>query len=169
MAAINKRRILIIDSRRRSTTITAKSSAQFRGETTPYPKWNHNFSAIAPGSKDTGRLVSSRLGVSRARRRDDGRKITGGRPALRRSVCRYSPHAARLDGIRYRAAVFREIDPEILAVLCSAYSDYLGKISFVELGRTDRFLVLRKPFDNVEVRQFTAASPYAGSSPGPMR
>jgi diguanylate cyclase (GGDEF)-like protein len=50
-----------------------------------------------------------------------------------------------------------EIDPEILVVLCSAYSDYAWDDIVRELGRTDRFLILRKPFDNVEVRQFAAA------------
>ena len=50
-----------------------------------------------------------------------------------------------------------EIDPEILVVLCSAYSDYAWEDIVHELGRTDRFLMLRKPFDNVEVRQCAAA------------
>ena len=50
-----------------------------------------------------------------------------------------------------------EIDPEILVVLCSAYSDYAWEDIVRELGRTDRFLILRKPFDNIEVRQCAAA------------
>ena len=50
-----------------------------------------------------------------------------------------------------------QVDPEILIVLCSAYSDYAREDIVRELGRTDRFLILRKPFDNVEVRQFAAA------------
>ncbi len=50
-----------------------------------------------------------------------------------------------------------DIDPEILIVLCSAYSDYAWEDIVHELGRTDRFLMLRKPFDNVEVRQCAAA------------
>jgi diguanylate cyclase (GGDEF)-like protein len=49
------------------------------------------------------------------------------------------------------------IDPEILIVLCSAYSDYSWEDIVQQLGRTDRFLILRKPFDNVEVRQCAAA------------
>lgn len=50
-----------------------------------------------------------------------------------------------------------EVDPEILIVLCSAYSDYSWEQMSTELGRTDRFLVLRKPFENTEVRQCAMA------------
>src|SRR5436189_3340381 len=61
-----------------------------------------------------------------------------------------------LDGVRTMRRIW-EIDPEILAVLCSAFSDYSWEDLVRELGRTDRFLVLRKPFDNIEVRQCAAA------------
>jgi DNA-binding LytR/AlgR family response regulator len=56
------------------------------------------------------------------------------------------------DGIRTVRQIWA-IDPEILIVLCSAYSDYAWEDIVRELGRTDRFLILRKPFDNIEVRQ----------------
>jgi PleD family two-component response regulator len=46
-----------------------------------------------------------------------------------------------------------EIDPEILIVICSAYSDYSWEDMDSQLGRNDRFLILKKPFDNIEVRQ----------------
>ncbi len=46
-----------------------------------------------------------------------------------------------------------EIDPEILIVICSAYSDYSWEDMVSQLGRNDRFLILKKPFDNIEVRQ----------------
>jgi diguanylate cyclase (GGDEF)-like protein len=61
-----------------------------------------------------------------------------------------------LDGVRTMRRIW-EIDPELLAVLCSAYSDYSYEDIIRELGRTDRFLILRKPFDNMEVRQCAAA------------
>lgn len=60
------------------------------------------------------------------------------------------------DGIRTVRRIW-EIDPEVLVVLCSAYSDYSWQDIVRELGRTDRFLILKKPFDNVEVRQCAAA------------
>jgi two-component system, cell cycle response regulator len=61
-----------------------------------------------------------------------------------------------LDGVHTTRRIW-EIDPEILAVLCSAYSDYTWDDLVRELGRTDRFLVLRKPFEKIEVRQCAAA------------
>lgn len=50
-----------------------------------------------------------------------------------------------------------EIDSEILIVLCSAYSDYAWNQIVGQLGRNDRFLILKKPFDIIEVRQFAMA------------
>ncbi len=50
-----------------------------------------------------------------------------------------------------------EVDPEVLVVICSAYSDYSWQEMVRELGRNDRYLILRKPFDNIEVRQFAMA------------
>ena len=50
-----------------------------------------------------------------------------------------------------------EVDPEILIVICSAYSDYSWQEMVRELGRNDRYLILKKPFDNIEVRQCAMA------------
>ncbi len=50
-----------------------------------------------------------------------------------------------------------QVDPEVLVVLCSAYSDYSWQELVRELGRNDRYLILRKPFDNIEVRQCAMA------------
>jgi diguanylate cyclase (GGDEF)-like protein len=60
------------------------------------------------------------------------------------------------DGIETVQRIW-EIDSEILIVLCSAHSDYSWEQMVEKLGRTDRFLVLKKPFDNIEVRQFAMA------------
>lgn len=60
------------------------------------------------------------------------------------------------DGIETVRQIW-EIDPEVLVVICSAYSDYDWQDMMSALGRTDRFLVLRKPFENIEVRQCAAA------------
>jgi diguanylate cyclase (GGDEF)-like protein len=61
-----------------------------------------------------------------------------------------------IDGIKTIRRIW-EIDAEILAVICSAYSDYTWEGIVNELGRTDRFLILRKPFDTIEVRQCAVA------------
>lgn len=60
------------------------------------------------------------------------------------------------DGIQTVRRIW-EIDPEILIVICSAYSDYSWEEMIQQLGRNDRFLILKKPFDNVEVRQCAMA------------
>jgi len=49
------------------------------------------------------------------------------------------------------------IDPEILIVLCTAYSDHTWEDIVARLGRTDHLLILKKPFDNIEVRQLILA------------
>lgn len=61
-----------------------------------------------------------------------------------------------LDGVQTIRRIW-EIDAEVLAVLCSAYSDYQWEDLIRVLGRTDQFLILRKPFESSEVRQCAAA------------
>ena len=46
-----------------------------------------------------------------------------------------------------------DIDPQILIVLCTAYSDHSWEDVIRRLGRTDQLLILKKPFDNIEVQQ----------------
>jgi signal transduction histidine kinase len=50
-----------------------------------------------------------------------------------------------------------EIDPEIQAVICTAYSDRSWSEIQTELTARDRWLVLKKPFDKVEVLQLAQA------------
>ena len=56
------------------------------------------------------------------------------------------------DGIETIARLW-EIDPLLEVVICTAYSDYSWRQIVNRLGRTDQFLVLRKPFDAIEIRQ----------------
>ena len=44
-------------------------------------------------------------------------------------------------------------DPNLEIVICSAYSDYSWRDIVSRLGQRDQFLVLRKPFDAIEIRQ----------------
>jgi signal transduction histidine kinase len=48
-------------------------------------------------------------------------------------------------------------DPEIQIVICTAYSDYSWEEITRTLGRTDRLLILKKPFDSAEVAQLAGA------------
>ena len=46
-----------------------------------------------------------------------------------------------------------KVDPNILVVICTAHADYSWEQIITRLGQTDRLLILKKPFDNVEVSQ----------------
>ncbi len=50
-----------------------------------------------------------------------------------------------------------EVDPELQVVICTAYSDYSWDEISKKLGLTDRMLILKKPFDPVEVTQLATA------------
>lgn len=50
-----------------------------------------------------------------------------------------------------------QLDPDIQMVICTAYSDYSWEETVSELGQSENLLVLKKPFDNVAVRQLACA------------
>ena len=50
-----------------------------------------------------------------------------------------------------------EADPHLHVVICSAYSAYSWKEIAAKLGSTDRLLILKKPFDELEVFQIANA------------
>jgi len=56
------------------------------------------------------------------------------------------------DGLETIKKIF-EVDVNIQCVICTAYSDYTWEDLAKELGLTDRLLILKKPFDAVEVIQ----------------
>lgn len=60
------------------------------------------------------------------------------------------------DGIETIARIWQAY-PDLQVVICTAYSDYSWHDVVKRLGETDRLLILKKPFDNVEVRQLTWA------------
>lgn len=60
------------------------------------------------------------------------------------------------DGIETIKRIWAEY-PDLEVVICTAYSDYTWEDILAELGQTDRLLILKKPFDNVEVRQLASA------------
>ncbi len=45
------------------------------------------------------------------------------------------------------------VQPDLQVVICTAYSDYSWDDIIAELGQADSLLILKKPFDNAEVRQ----------------
>jgi len=60
------------------------------------------------------------------------------------------------DGIETLYQIF-QVDSDIQAVICSAFSDYSWEQIASRLGQTDRLLILKKPFDNIEARQMACA------------
>lgn len=61
-----------------------------------------------------------------------------------------------LDGIETIKKIW-ELDPDIQIVICSAYSDHSWEEMATELIHTDSFLVLKKPFEVIEIQQLTSA------------
>jgi len=60
------------------------------------------------------------------------------------------------DGVE-TAARLLAVDPELHVVLCTAYSDYTWDQIAERLGRTDRILILKKPFDPIEAKQIATS------------
>lgn len=61
-----------------------------------------------------------------------------------------------IDGIEAIKKIW-EIDQDIQTVLCTAYNDYTWPDMIHHLGQSDRLLILKKPFENIEVRQIASA------------
>ena len=60
------------------------------------------------------------------------------------------------DGVETIAKIW-EADPDIQVVICTAYSDYSWEEIIRKLGNVDRLLILKKPFDTLEVCQLAYA------------
>ncbi|SPE56424.1 hypothetical protein SBV1_240007 [Verrucomicrobia bacterium] len=57
-----------------------------------------------------------------------------------------------MDGVETIARIWR-VDPKIQVVICTAYADYSQEDLIRKLGTTDKLLLLKKPFDTIEVTQ----------------
>jgi len=60
------------------------------------------------------------------------------------------------DGLRTVEEIWK-VDPELQIVICTAYSDNSFSDICNRLGRTDKLLILKKPFDGVEVYQLAVS------------
>lgn len=60
------------------------------------------------------------------------------------------------DGIQTIEHIWDEY-PDLQVVICTAYSDYSWEDVLDRFGECDRLLILKKPFDNIEVRQLASA------------
>ncbi|WP_426996820.1 two-component system response regulator [Pseudarthrobacter sp. N5] len=60
------------------------------------------------------------------------------------------------DGVETVREIWK-VDPRLQIVICTAHSDYSWDELLGKLGADDRLLVLKKPFDNIEVAQLASA------------
>jgi two-component system, sensor histidine kinase and response regulator len=60
------------------------------------------------------------------------------------------------DGLETIARLW-QVDPNLQVVICTAFSDHTWQQIIERLGRTDRLLILKKPFDAIEARQLALA------------
>ncbi|WP_037246835.1 putative bifunctional diguanylate cyclase/phosphodiesterase [Rhodopirellula baltica] len=61
-----------------------------------------------------------------------------------------------MDGLQTIGELWK-IDPELQIVICTAYSDHSWEHAVSVLGHTENLLILKKPFDDVEVLQIAVA------------
>jgi two-component system sensor histidine kinase/response regulator len=80
--------------------------------------------------------------------------LRGGRPyALAFVDVRMPPG---WDGVETAARIWQAA-PDLQIVICTAYSDYSWEEMMARLGHSDRLLILKKPFEPVEVLQLATA------------
>jgi diguanylate cyclase (GGDEF)-like protein/PAS domain S-box-containing protein len=88
-----------------------------------------------------------------------------GAALLERALAEHRPYALAFvdmrmpngwNGLQTTKALWA-LDPDLQVVLCTAFSDFSWDEIRAELPRSDRFLILKKPFDNIEVQQLAAA------------
>jgi two-component system, cell cycle sensor histidine kinase and response regulator CckA len=60
------------------------------------------------------------------------------------------------DGVETISRLWKE-SPELQIVICTAYSDYSWEAILQQLGKSESMLILKKPFDNIEVLQLAHA------------
>jgi len=60
------------------------------------------------------------------------------------------------DGVETTSRIW-QVDPDLQVVICTAYSDYSWEEMTARLGRSDRLVILKKPFDHIEVLQMASA------------
>lgn len=60
------------------------------------------------------------------------------------------------DGVETTSKIWEQ-DPDIQIVICTAYSDHSWDVMLDKLGHSDRLVILKKPFDNIEVLQLADA------------
>jgi CheY-like chemotaxis protein len=125
---------------------------------------------LSPRSASSGRLgaAAAALFGRPAPRRDAPRfeidcasRGQEGLDKVRAAACEGRPYSMAYvdvrmpngwDGLETISRIWQE-HGDLLVVICTAFSDHTWEEIQEQLGYSDRFLILKKPFDNLEVRQ----------------
>jgi diguanylate cyclase len=105
--------------------------------------------AVSRPAFDVDSAMQGRDGVELARR-----ALVEGRPYSVAFVDMRMPPG--WDGLETIEHLWK-VDPEIQVVVCSAYSDYDWMELLARLGRSDKLIVIKKPFEPIEILQSASA------------
>jgi PAS domain S-box-containing protein len=147
-------RILIIDD---NPSIHEDFRKILGGSKSPNLRWLDAKAALfgepaAPGGEALFELDSAYQGQEGLERVQTA--LTEGRPyALAFVDVRMPPG---WDGVETIGRLWKAY-PELQVVICTAYSDYSWEQIIQQLGKSDSLVILKKPFDNVEVLQLAHA------------
>ncbi|MBI5382923.1 MAG: response regulator [Opitutae bacterium] len=147
-------RILVIDD---TAAIHEDFRKILRPEPTPNPRLHAALSAVLGPREETTRRKNFEV--------DFAFQGQEGLDLLRLAKAANRPYALAFvdmrippgwDGIETIRHLWQE-DPSLQAVICTAYSDYSWNQTLQALGHTDNLVILKKPFDNIEVLQLAHA------------
>jgi diguanylate cyclase len=105
--------------------------------------------AVSRPAFDLDSALQGREGVELARR-----ALAAGRPYAVAFVDMRMPPG--WDGLETVEKLW-QVDPDIQVVICSAYSDYDWMQLLARLGRSDKLIVIKKPFEPIEILQSASA------------
>jgi two-component system sensor histidine kinase/response regulator len=96
---------------------------------------------------------------------DDAHQGREGLELVRKAIAAGQPYAMAFvdvrmppgwDGVETTLELWR-VAPDLQIVICTAYSDYSWDDMLAKLGNSDRLVILKKPFDTIEVLQLANA------------
>jgi two-component system NtrC family sensor kinase len=153
-ASADNRRLLVVDDHR---PIHDDFRKIFAGAATGAAALDHAEAALlggaVPGAEAPGFEIDSAFQGEEAVARAAA-ALAAGRPYAFAFVDVRMPPG--IDGVETTARLWRT-DPDLQVVICTAFSDFSLDEMLARLGESDRLLILRKPFDNIEVLQMANA------------
>jgi CheY-like chemotaxis protein len=140
-AAIHEDFRKILGARNASDAVVDEASAAFFGESTPQLATQSGYELASAYQGEEAVALATK-------------SIQAGSPYAMAFVDVRMPPG--LDGLETIQRLW-QVDPQLQAVICTAFSDYSFEETIAKLGNSDRLLILKKPFDPVEVLQMAGA------------